>query len=327
MLARLVPAFLLLLSACASAEPPEAESQYLRLATRAESRKILTADDEFFQVLSPADLALRVAPGQPATLDALKRQYEQAVRMPDNLQRARLLRLGLWLEQTLAPIRHKLPSQILVILVSPAVEGGLPHTRANAIVLPLHIISRMSDSALQRLLLHETFHVLSRHNRASADALYAIAGFQPCRRIFIPDAIDRQRITNPDAPFNRHYLPLAAVGQNPAAGVMPYLTTANITGPGPRYYEERVALGLLTVAVNNQDCHAGPSALASFPDRSQPVYERIARNTDYVIHPEEVLADNFVFLIQNKKVEDRSLLSRLAAWLGWPQHRGARAAE
>jgi len=30
-------------------------------------------------------------------------------------------------------------------------------------------------------------------------------------------------------------------------------------------------------------------------------YEKIGRNTQYIIHPEEILADNFVFLVHNNE--------------------------
>ena len=37
------------------------------------------------------------------------------------------------------------------------------------------------------------------------------------------------------------------------------------------------------------------------PDAVDGFYERIGRNTDYIIHPEETLANNFVHLMSGKK--------------------------
>ena len=36
-------------------------------------------------------------------------------------------------------------------------------------------------------------------------------------------------------------------------------------------------------------------------DEVEGFYEQIQRNTNYIIHPDEILADNFIFLVQAKK--------------------------
>ena len=36
-------------------------------------------------------------------------------------------------------------------------------------------------------------------------------------------------------------------------------------------------------------------------EQAEDLYEKIGKNTDYVINPEEVLADNFAFMIVEKK--------------------------
>ena len=37
------------------------------------------------------------------------------------------------------------------------------------------------------------------------------------------------------------------------------------------------------------------------PDEVEGFFEQIGRNTSYILHPEETLANNFVFLITEKK--------------------------
>ena len=37
------------------------------------------------------------------------------------------------------------------------------------------------------------------------------------------------------------------------------------------------------------------------PDEAEGFFEQIGRNTSYILHPEETLANNFVFLITEKK--------------------------
>ena len=52
-------------------------------------------------------------------------------------------------------------------------------------------------------------------------------------------------------------------------------------------------------------------------DQVSGFYEQVGRNTDYIIHPEEILADNFKLLLVGKAdVSSPDVLRRLRAVLG-----------
>ncbi len=45
-------------------------------------------------------------------------------------------------------------------------------------------------------------------------------------------------------------------------------------------------------------------------------FEQVGKNTDYIIHPEEILAENFVFAIENKKgLADQWIVDAIGAYL------------
>ena len=44
-------------------------------------------------------------------------------------------------------------------------------------------------------------------------------------------------------------------------------------------------------------------------------YEQIGKNTNYIIHPEEILADNFALLVMGQKVSSPWLLDKLKSFL------------
>ena len=46
--------------------------------------------------------------------------------------------------------------------------------------------------------------------------------------------------------------------------------------------------------------------------------EKLGQNTDYTIHPEEAMADNFMFLVSGRKVPNPALLQRIKAVLQAP---------
>ena len=97
-----------------------------------------------------------------------------------------------------------LPETIVLVKTDGWEEGGANgYTRANAIYLNRNSLS-------EPLVLHELFHVISRHNPAKIDEIYATLGFRRCNEI----AFDLDtKITNPDAPYLRHYMALHVNGE------------------------------------------------------------------------------------------------------------------
>jgi hypothetical protein len=52
------------------------------------------------------------------------------------------------------------------------------------------------------------------------------------------------------------------------------------------------------------------------PEEADGFMEQIGRNTGYIIHPDEVLADNFVIMVQGRKqVPSPETLARIRAAL------------
>jgi hypothetical protein len=194
--------------------------------------------------------------------------------------------------EALAPL---LPEEILLVKAGSVVEGGLPHTRHNAIIFAGGTIP--SGEQLEDLFLHELHHVLSRANPALHDEYFALIGFEPCR-FEEPEGLRSVRLTNPDAPAYRHIMPLDLVG---ADGVTPFLyAAADYRGEGT--LGDYFGLGLLPMTLEDGVCTAvvqSPEGL--LPPGEVPEYlEKLGGNTGYIIHPEETLADNFVYWAQRR---------------------------
>lgn len=63
------------------------------------------------------------------------------------------------------------------------------------------------------LLAHELWHVLSRNRVEARNRVYQALGYEYCGPLEWPAALERLRITNPDAPINQHWIDVTYHGQ------------------------------------------------------------------------------------------------------------------
>lgn len=290
---------------------PAAATEFV-FASAAEGGRILGAHDGFFEAMAPLEMRLRSAGPGRVTREALRAQYRAGTLEWDGAERrawqASLDRLG----PRLAGWAALLPERVLLVRVRGGVEDGIPHTRGNAILLPVGT-GRARAARRDFMLAHEIFHILSRALAARHDSLYALIGFRPCR-LALPAELRARRITNPDAPDERHYLQLTG-----ERGAWVPLQLARPAAAPPPALAESLQFRLLRVDVADGICTArrrgGEWDLAA-PNALPGLFAVIGRNSDYLAHPEELMADNFALLLTRAaRAPDRALLDRLARWL------------
>lgn len=273
----------------------------ITFATVEEGRLVLSTRDEFVERMSPFDRAARLKTDR----DVSEKEYlqfagESVLAWSDDEKQV----LTSTLESILpavAAFSVKLPSRILLIKTSGREEGGAPYTRANAIILPQQRLAEPVAKS-QHTLSHELFHIISRANPGLREKLYGAIGFLPCDEVFPPALLDR-KITNPDAPRNNHCICLKVQGADQWAMPILYSRTArydpakggeffsylefkflfidrNADGTVTRLHEELLAPALMQVR-----------GVTGF-------YEQVGMNTKYILHPEEILAENFALLLK-----------------------------
>lgn len=189
------------------------------------------------------------------------------------------------------------------IKTSGAEEGGAFYTRNDNIVLPakrLREILEKDISKLNRAIIHETFHVYSRLNRSKRLRLYKTIGFREVGHIRLGNYLTERRITNPDAPSYNYLIQVKA--QDRTIEVVPIVFSPLKTLPkkNNRNFFDNVKLGLFEVYKMNSDyeiLNGDKKPTLISPTEVYGYYERFGQNTSYIIHPEEILADNFVLLI------------------------------
>lgn len=306
--AALLVSFVLLSALARAQAPADARTGWplgggsvLQPASVEEGAAVLGAEDDFTRRMSPFDrqARLRVA---AAVSGAEHRAFAARAVLPWNA--AERDRIGVAVEG-LGPRFEELgvrfPERVLLVKTSGDEEANAAYTRGTAVMLPQGVL-RSPPEALRRLVCHELSHVLSRHDPALRARLYATVGFEPCGELELPGDLAARRITNPDAPafdqailvrcdgVERRMVPvLFARGPYDAARRPPFLATmefrliaVDVAGDPPR------ATALLDAA--------GEPILRR-PQEVEGFFERTGRNTGYLIHPEEIVADNFVILV------------------------------
>ena len=288
-------------AAAADVEIPLHDGSVVRLATVEEGAAILGTSDRFTSVLSPFDLQSRLATDEPVTENDLLRLASAQVLPWKDEHRERIAAALAAIRPRLEGIGRMFPDVVPLIRTTGKEEGGAAYCRGGAIVLPDAVLGR-SQRGLERLLEHELFHILSRHNPELRAKLYAIVGFRPCGEIELPASLKDRKITNPDAPTLDYYIELETDGKKVAAVPVLYASIERYDAARGGSFFRYMVFRLLVVHKEGDTWRAAlddeGQPLLIDPDDNESYHEQIGRNTRYIIHPEEVLADNFVHLVE-----------------------------
>ena len=276
---------------------PVAVAHEIELASIETARAVLGARDEFVARLSPFDRAARLK----SATDVAEAEYlafaTAAGREWSNDERARLTAAFAAIEPKLAELLPELDEPIRLVKTSGEEEGGAGYTRANAVMLPQ---AHDDDRELQRLLAHEIFHVASRNNPDLKRVLYRTIGFEECGEVVLPPALAARKMTNPDAPVNEHCIEVTVDGAK-VWGMPLLLSREERFDPGAgRAFFEYLTLSMLLV--ERTGATARPLTRDGAPvlvplNRVGGFLEQVGRNTNYIIHAEEILASNFELLV------------------------------
>lgn len=280
----------------ACAAPVRAATSF-QFATVDGGRAVVVARDEYVQRLSALERALKAKSEDPVSEAAFLQTLADAVRPWSDADRAAAQDALAMIRAPLAELGLPLPNTVIFVKTSGAGEGNLPHTRSNAMMLTEHVLNQ--PPILARLLAHELFHIASRQNKAWRDAMYATIGFVPIEEVALPAQLAARRITNPDAP--RIDVAIKVLTDDGPVWVAPLLQSTADRYDAARDGEFFAYLTLAWLEVARGE-RTPQRAELEHPPRMHGTAdlrgfnEQIGRNTAYVIHPEEILADNFAQL-------------------------------
>lgn len=200
---------------------------------------------------------------------------------------------------------------------------GVYYTRENRIVIPADALRDADRILVREVLLHELFHLLSRYNPALRERLYRSIGFYALDApLFLPPELEAQRLSNPDG-INCAYAIRLGAAPGETVRAVP-LISIRPDGEGP-YYFNYLHFDLYPISGDSIAGYSVQPALpGSVPLREHPDFARQAGTvTDYNIHPDEILAEHFKFLVLERaglagrrfSTQDKRFLSAMEAVL------------
>ena len=276
-------------------------AQELAFANVDQARQILATKDAFVERLSPFDRAARLKTSRIVTEAEYLDFVASAALGWNEADRKVISAAYTEVVDKIRALRLPLPPKVFVVKTTGQEEGDTVYTRQTAVMIPR---AKIGDN-LPRLFAHELFHIASRANPALAERLYAVIGFTRCTEASYPANLAPRKLTNPDAPRNDYCIRVTLDGRSVAATPILFSRTASYDPVRGGEFFDYLQLGLLIRtepgAALSTETVVGLQQVTGF-------FEQVGQNTQYVIHPEEILADNFALLVLGMNAKSPAVL-------------------
>ena len=163
-------------------------------STVEKGKEILGQRDDYVASMSPFDRAVRMKTDKGVSEEEYLAFVKRDILPWDESEVAKLEAMLKSISTKISKLPLILPETIYLIKTTGQEEGGAPYTRGNAIVLPK---SKLASTDLQKTVIHELFHILSRHDLKLRERLYTDIGFKPCNEIDFPTALKPRADSTP----------------------------------------------------------------------------------------------------------------------------------
>lgn len=181
---------------------------------------------------------------------------------------------------------------------------GVWYTRENCIIIPANELEARKTNAFTTTMYHELFHVWSRLNPEKSKQLYQLIGFEGIglKHLKIPPGLAERVLYNPDGVDFAQKITLTTA-DNARIEAIPIIY-ANSVGAkeGQNEFFGYLEFNLFQIepdgngawnVITKDDGFSSTLNINELPD----FFRQIKDNTGYIIHPDEVLADNFSFIM------------------------------
>jgi len=283
-----------------------------------QGKQVLTAQDDFVRQMSPFDRAARMKTSRDVSEEDYLEFVGKNVLAWTDAEKQKITSAFQGIRSELEALSLPFPRKVLIIKTTGNEEGGAPYTRANAIVFPkAHLTAPIAT--IQKTICHELFHILSRVNPELREKYYEAIGFVKCKEVEFPLELKSRKITNPDAPRNDHCIRLQ-VGDK-AFWAIPILFSSAEKYDVKRGGEFFNYLQFQFLLVERNDhsstvkpIYDGQKPMLVGMQQASGFFEQVGKNTEYIIHPEEILADNFALLVlQARNLPSPEIIKTLRA--------------
>lgn len=199
------------------------------------------------------------------------------------------------------------PNQIKLVKVKANHYGeDVYYTRNGAIMIPQNIFSNLEVEKQLPVMLHEYWHILSKSNKKLRDKAYALIGMKAHGKIVnLPPVLRNRILTNPDGVTMDYAITLGN------KEVLPILTSneAIYRKTKPVFFDY-INFDLYELDTEGKIVcdKTGKSTLTA--EEHAAFFAQIKDNTQYIIHVDEIMADNFMLAVLANDNNDFSKFSK-----------------
>jgi hypothetical protein len=279
-------------------------SERLEFASAERGGEILGRADRWARQLSAFDRAARQRTLEPTTMEELLAfvSGNALTWTPD--ERAYWSRLVDGLSMATTGLMLSVP-EIFLVKTTGLEEFGFAYARKRTIVLPQGRLEIAGDERRDFFLLaHEFFHYLSANNATLRDSLYELLRSRRLDNFTYPPQLEDRRVSNPtwyadhvSVPVDTRSGPVEVVPL--IRPTIPLEEVIQLPIGGPPAIGRHIEIVLVAVdPYSGRVLHDIAGAPIIYAVDGTDLVERMARNTSYMFHPQEVLADNFALLME-----------------------------
>lgn len=172
-------------------------------------------------------------------------------------------------------------------------------TREDVIFIPEHQLG-MDDDALKSILLHEIFHIYSRYDESLKRDAYQLIGFTKLPKPYMvtnPN-LNQRILLNPDGLDNTFGIQLKDDKDNVLTCVAVLHSRFKGLNPDLEDYFSYIHFELYRYDEETSTAFADDKLQNDIPaEYFNSFFDQISDNTQYIIHPDEIMADNFMLMI------------------------------
>lgn len=286
-----------------------------RFATRAEAQMLITDIDNFTNKLNNLDIDLRLGKENGRKSELLRLAMNETMNWSDaDKKKVSDAFKSLQANISQQKLNIKYPMDIILVKTSMKEEfNATAYTRKNWIALGDSLLKTATKEQMEQVLAHEFFHLMTRTNKEFKKNAYSIIGFNLTdREIFFPVDIIKKKISNPDIESYDSYAEFTIEGNKQKCSMIIYSDCNKTTGT----LEEHLKIGLIPLNENLLPIQTNGNTIIFNIEQAEDFYDKVGKNTKYIINPEEIMADNFAYLITRKKnASNPEIIEKLAALL------------
>ena len=183
---------------------------------------------------------------------------------------------------------------------------GAYYTRENCIIIPKDELDLRNREGFMETMFHEISHIYTRYHPEKQKALYKLIGFSNIgnmSNLLIKPELKDRILLNPDGVNFAFHIELKEQNGRP------YSAIPIIKSKEPKYvnskndFFEYIDFSLYKIDIQHAvrvKTDAEGNATIDMNDVPD-FFEKITTNTAYIIHPDEIIADNFMYIMMREK--------------------------